>query len=152
MAGVSVVTNTDEEFDDILRSFQPVLGAASSAEKKQQDELAARTAHLFEAKTQERVQKRSSPSRVRQQELLKDHQKEENCPKYVAGFMGHIACASEHFGKTHYETMRQIPQLSALNQQRHEEEVREAGSSPQQSMAIKYRGGNKSNFHNFSLS
>ena len=153
MAGVSIVTPSEEEFDAILRSFQPCAPAQGSyssnnaaAQQKQQEELlAAKTAHLFETQTSQKVLKRSSPLRPK----VLEHQKAENCPRHIAGFMGHISHASEHFGKTHYQTMREVPKIAEENRKKHEAAARDA---PPEEMVIKYRGGNKSNFHNFALS
>lgn len=147
MAGVSVVTRSDGEFDDILRSFQPV--AKKQASSSSSDTTAARTAHLFETHQEAHQQRKSSPVRERQAALVKDHQKPENCPRHIAGFMGHVSYASEHFGKTHYQTMREVPKIAHINKERYEREAREV---PPQTMEIKYRGGNKSNIHNFVLS
>jgi hypothetical protein len=141
MAGVSVVTAADDEFNAVLRSFQPAVAVAAAAAH------AARAAEFFDGQTAKAQHKCTSPRR----EVLAAQERARaatELPRYIAGFMGHIACIGEDFGRTHYDSVRAAPRLPEINRAKHADDpVAEPAMMP-----VRFRGGNKSNFHNFSLS
>lgn len=150
MAGVSVAIENDDAFDSVLRSFEVVAPEHSSSYYSAASYSAAsninanNTAAFLDNAPAEQTHPKSIPRRVREEEA-----KKKACAsntRYIAGFMGHIAGGvSERFGETHYATMAHLPDIK-----KHHDASSTAAAKPV--MEIKYRGGNKSNFHNFTLS